>query len=237
MVANKDLKRLVRGRMQKTGESYTAARATLLKKTPAATGAPVAPPPVAAPAAPSPADYPRLAGMSDEAIRAKTGCTWEKWVYVLDKAKAHEWPHKEIAAYVHSRYKVPGWWGQTVTVGYERIKGLRAIGQRRSGAYEASKSRTVAVPVSRLFAAWHDPKLRKRWLPEPKLVVRTAQKDRSIRITWPDATSVECWFTAKGPAKSSVAVTHSKLTTKDQAEARKAYWAERLGVLAEVLAG
>lgn len=226
--------------MRKTGESYTAARATLLKKpAPTRPARPAASPVVAAPApaaAPTAPDYAKLAGMSDEAIKARTGCTWEKWVYVLDKAKAYEWEHKAIAEHVYTKYKVPGWWGQTVTVGYERIKGLRAIGQRRSGAYEASKSRTVPVPVSRLFAAWHDPKLRKRWLPEPGLVVRTAQKNRSIRITWPDGTSVECWFTAKGDAKSSVAVAHTKLASKADAESRKAYWAERLTVLAEVLA-
>jgi uncharacterized protein YndB with AHSA1/START domain len=227
MVANKDLKRLVRGRMQKTGESYTAARATLLKQKPT----PKAEPPVPAPAP----DYATLAGMGDAAIKAKTGCTWEKWVFVLDKAKAYEWEHKEIAEYVHTKYKVGDWWGQSVTVGYERIKGLRAIGQRRSGAYEASKSKTVPVPVARLFAAWHDPKLRRRWLPEPKLVVRAAQPDHSLRITWPDGTSVECWFTAKSDTKSAVAVTHTKLASKADADQRKAYWAERLGAMAEVL--
>ena len=228
MVANKDLKRLVRGRMQKTGESYTAARATLLKKPAPPKSAPAA-------AAAAPPDYAKLAGMSDAAIKAKTGCTWEKWVYVLDRKKAYEWPHKQIAQYVYDTYNVPGWWGQSVTVGYERIKGLRQKGQRRSGAYEASKSKTVPVPVSRLYAAWFDSKLRKRWLPEPKLVIRTAQADRSLRITWPDGTSVECWFTAKGPAKSSVAVAHTRLASKADADQRKAYWAQRLGALAELL--
>jgi hypothetical protein len=37
MTTNKDFKRLVRGRMQKTGESYTAARANLLKHSPTPT--------------------------------------------------------------------------------------------------------------------------------------------------------------------------------------------------------
>ena len=50
------------------------------------------------------------------------------------------------------KYKVPGWWAQTVTVGYERIKGLRAVGQRRDGTFEANKSRTFAVPLARLYA-------------------------------------------------------------------------------------
>ena len=41
--------------------------------------------------------------------------------------------HTEIAAMVNKTWKVDGWWSQTVTVGYERIKGLRARGQRRDG--------------------------------------------------------------------------------------------------------
>lgn len=173
--------------------------------------------------------------MTDAAVQAATGCTWEKWVYVLDRNKAHEWEHKEIAQYLYDTYKVQGWWGQSVTVGYERIKGLREKGQRRGGSYEASKSRTFPVSVSRLYAAWKDGRLRKKWLPEAKLVIRAAQSDRSLRITWPDGTSVECWFTAKGSNKSSVQVQHTKLATKADIEVRKAYWAERLAKLGEVL--
>ena len=70
MPANKDLKRLVRGRMQKTGEAYTTARAQLLEQKPAA----AAPPESAPSAAP---DYAKLAGRSDTVLKEKTGCTWE----------------------------------------------------------------------------------------------------------------------------------------------------------------
>ncbi|HEU5154041.1 MAG TPA: hypothetical protein VFU03_04890, partial [Gemmatimonadales bacterium] len=114
MTTNKDFKRLVRGRMQKTGESYTTARANLLKHS-------LTPTPKQAPAA---IDYAGLAGMSDVTIKARTGCTWERWVWALDRVDAHLWPHREIAQYVQEKYKVPDWWTQTVTVGYERIKGL-----------------------------------------------------------------------------------------------------------------
>ncbi len=180
-------------------------------------------------------DYAALAGMSDAAVKAATGCTWEMWVYVLDRKKAHDWEHTEIAEWIHRTYKLGGWWRQTVTVGYERIKGLREKGQRRGGGYEASKSKTFSVPVSRLYAAWKDGRLRKKWLPETKLVIRAAQQDRSLRITWPDGTSVACWFVSKGSAKSSVQVQHTKLATKADTEVRKAYWAERLAALGEVL--
>ena len=103
--------------------------------------------------------------MSDATIKAKTGCTWEQWVKALDRVEAHTWTHREIAKYVKEKFEIPGWWAQTVTVGYERIRGLREVGQRRDGTYEANKSRTFAVPVARLFDAFHDPRVRARWLP------------------------------------------------------------------------
>jgi hypothetical protein len=224
MPTNKDFKRLVRGRMQKTGEAYTTARAHLLKQKPAAA------------VSPATLDYAKLAGRSDAVLKTKTGCTWERWVKALDHAQAYTWPHREIAKYVHEKYKIPGWWAQTVTVGYERIKGLRAVGQRRDGSFEANKSRTFAVPLVRLYRAFHDARTRVRWLPDVNLTVRTATRGRSMRITWPDLTSVVVGFTSRGTAKSQVAVQHGKLADRAAATRMKQYWAERLDALKDVLA-
>ena len=228
MPTNKDLKRLIRTRMHKTGESYTSARAHILKQ-PATRPAP-------APAPTGPADYARLAGMSDEAVKAKTGCAWERWVYALDKLGAADLPHREIARIVHEKYKIGGWWAQTVTVGYERIRGLRAIGQRRDGAYEASKSKTIAVPVGTLYRAFRDARIRKRWLDVP-VTVRTATVDKAVRFGWEDGTIVQTYFTAKGKAKSAVAIQHVKLKDKAATERLKAFWGEKLGTLAVRMVG
>ena len=141
MPRQKDLKRLVRARMKKTGEAYTAARAHIITKPKVESVADVV---VAAPAT---VDYAALAGMSDAIIKEKTGCTWERWVYALDRHKANELSHRDIAALVKEKYKVGPWWTQTVTVGYERIKGLRVRGQQRNGTFEMTRSRTFNVPV------------------------------------------------------------------------------------------
>ncbi len=233
MTANKDLKRLVRGRMLKTGESYTAARSNLLKtgRADSRTAGAAVKAPVAKP------DYAKVAGWSEDLIKAKTGCDWDRWVKALDYAKAYEWQHREIARYINEKYKVPGWWTQTVTVGYERIKGLRAVGQRRDGGYEANKSRTLPVPLARLYRGFSDKRNRAKWLPGVDLTVRTATKDKSMRITWPDGTSVVVGFLSKGRGKSSVHVQHGTLPDKAAAEKMKAFWGERLGALAEVLVG
>jgi len=167
MPRNKDLKRLVRARMSKTGESYTAARAKVIaRSTTERTSGAVAD--VRASASPAaPVDYAAVAGFSDAAIKARTGCTWDRWVFALDHYHADKMSHGEIAALVASKYKIDGWWAQAVTVGYERIKGLRAIGQRRDGTYEANKSRTFNVPVTTLFDAWANARTRRRWLSAP----------------------------------------------------------------------
>ena len=226
MPINKDLKRLVRRRMQKTGESYTAARAQLLQgKTPSSR--PPAPVPTA--------DYAKLAGMSDAAVKAATGCDWKRWVGALDYAGAREWPHRRIAEFVQEKFKVEDWWAQTVTVGYERIHGLREIGQRHGGAYEATKSRTFAVPVDDLFKAFSEPRTRGRWLRGAGLTVRKATANRSVRMTWKDGSSVEIWLTAKGEGKSAAQVAHRKLQDKEAAARAKAFWSERLDALAQLL--
>jgi hypothetical protein len=217
MTENKDLKRIVRARMTKTGESYTAARAHIAKT-------------------PRPIDYAKLAGMSSAVIQEKTGCTWEKWVKSLDYHGAERMSHRDIAKLVSEKYKVPSWWTQTVTVGYERIKGLRARGQRRDGTFEAGKSRTFNVPVQTLYDAWADARTRKRWLDGAEIKIRTATSPKSLRITWSDGNIIAVGFYPKGPDKSSVAVQHPKLPDRATADSLKKYWSERLDDLGRVLA-
>jgi hypothetical protein len=226
MTKRKDLKRLVRYRMQKTGESYTAARSQLIRRKTARTVLRVA-------ASPS-TDYAELAGMSDAAVRAKTGRTWQQWVELLDRMQAQAMKHRDVARHLLDVHEVPDWWSQMVTVGYERIRGLRAIGQRRDGAWEANKSKTYRVPIARLFRAFEDPRTRKRWLPGVACKVRTSTKEKSMRFTWPDGTALQVYFVAKG-GKSQVALQHTKLASADDAGKMKAFRADRLAALGELL--
>lgn len=232
MPSQKDLKRVIRARMRKTGESYTSARARVLQKPApslATAPAPLEPPGPALP------DYARLSGISNEAVIRQTGCSWEKWVYALDRHGAASLPHRDIARLVHEKYRIDGWWAQTVTVGYERIKGLRDKGQRRGGSYEGSRSRTFPVPIATLYGACATARARTRWLGKLPLTVRTATRNKSIRITWPDGTLVQLYFTAKGPGKSSVAVQHSGLPDREAVDRVRQAWAERLDALGQAL--
>jgi hypothetical protein len=221
---NKDLKRVVRARMNKTGESYTIARTHVLSK-----AKPTEPPARTL-------DHAALAGMSDDKIAAKTGRTWKEWMRVLDADNAAAMPHRNIAELLHGKHNVADWWAQTVTVGYERIKGLRDRGQRRGGGYEAGKSRTFGVPVKTLFDAWADEATRRRWLGRNDVTVRTATSPKGIRLQWPDGTMVVVLFSPKGKSKSMAAVVHTKLPDRAALENAKKYWADRLDALGSALA-
>ena len=234
MTQNKDLKRLVRARMKKTGEAYTTARAQITRKAKGKTAAPSASVSLPTPKA-NAKDYAELAGFSDAVMKEKTGCAWEKWVKSLDHYGAGSMSHTDIARMVHEKWKVDGWWAQCVTTGYERIKGLRAIGQRRDGSYEAGKSKTYNVPVAELFDAWRDSGKRKRWL-DADVKVRTATAPKSMRLGWSDGSIIAVGFMAKGNDKSSVALAHTKLPDRESSDRFKKYWSERLDALAEALA-
>ena len=223
MPRHKDLKRLVRARMKKTGEAYTAARAQIMKKRA----------PAAAPAS-NTVDYAALAGTSDRTMKEKTGCAWERWVVALDYHGAAKMSHGDIAKLVRTKYKIDGWWAQAVTVGYERIRGLRARGQQRDGTYGATKSRTFDVPVATLFDAWADPGIRRQWL-KGGVKVRTATPPKSMRLDWAERGIIAVGFTAKGKTKSIVSLEHTKLPDRDTANHFKEYWSERLDALRDVL--
>jgi uncharacterized protein YndB with AHSA1/START domain len=219
MPTQKDFKRRVRARMQKTGESYTAARHRL----------------IATPGTSKPSiDRAKLAGMSDAAVRAKTGRTWAEWVSVLDEAGGTKLPHPAIAQHVAS-LGLTSWWAQTVTVGYERIRGLRERGQKRGGTYEASKSRTFSVPVSVLFDAFADVRLRRRWLPV-NVSVRSVRPPRRMRMLWEDGTLVHLEFVSKSTKRSAVAVQHTKLVDRAALQHIKQTWTTHFDRLAAMLA-
>jgi hypothetical protein len=56
-----------------------------------------------------------------------------------------------------------------------------------------------------------------------------------MRITWPDNTSVELYFTGKAPDKSQVAVQHSKLAKAADVERSRVYWKAALDRLSKSL--
>ena len=180
----------------------------------------------------------RFAGVGADAVRAKTGKGWREWFAVLDARGAAGLDHAAIARMLSAELKVPSWWCQMVTVGYEQARGLRQKGQRPDG-YSVSASRTMSAPAAAAFGAWTDARVRSRWLgADAGLTVRKATPDKSVRATWGDGRgNVEVNLWPKGAARCQVAVQHSKLTSNAAALRMKRFWGEALDRLREVLEG
>jgi hypothetical protein len=205
VTTQKSFKRLVRTRMEKTGESYTAARAMLLDAREPDAGEPVL-------------------ITTDATIRERTGRGWEEWFDVLDDWGAADKPHKEIARWVAGQLDIPalGWNAQAITTSYERARGGRAIGERADGSFTATISKTIAVPVEQLYDTFADEALRER----------TATRPKSARYDFgDDGSRVLASFLAKAEDKSTVAIEHTRLRDAAHADRMKTYWRERLDAL------
>jgi hypothetical protein len=219
MTRQKTFKLRVRERMAKTGESYTAARRILIANgdRPETAAADFKPP------------------VAEERMVEATGRGWQEWFAILDGWNGISHSHTEIARWLMEEQGVPGWYAQSLTVGYEQARGLRAPGQRKDG-FAAGASRTVSVAVERLFEAFTDESLRERWAPAAELRERTATAPRTARYDWEDgSTRVIVGFDSLGEAKSRVALSHERLPDADSADEMKSWWRERLTELKEKL--
>ncbi len=185
---------------------------------------------------PNRSEYATIAGLSEQALQDKTGQTWAQWCRRLDDLGGRSMSHRDIAQQVNTLWpEIGGWWAQTVTVGYERIRGLRVRGQQSSDQmFAASKSRTLAVALPALYRAFSDSEVRARWMSEVP-TVRSGTTNKSIRFDWPDGTLVAVTFTDKGPSKSMVAVQHQELSSQADRDLMKAQWQLRLNDLASLL--
>ncbi|SFB12659.1 hypothetical protein SAMN05216266_10575 [Amycolatopsis marina] len=230
MTRQKSFKSGVRARMDKTGESYTAARRRLLEK--AATGRQPESGAVAVEPTEPTAEPVRGQKLPDAPLRERTGKGQDEWFSLLDAWGGTQHTHTEIARWLVEQHQVDGWWAQSITVAYEQARGMRAPGQKSDGYFSAGATKTIAVSVDRLFAAFADEALRTQWLPEADLAVRTATAPKSFRADWADgSTRIVVTFLPKGEAKALVAVSHDRLTESDAAARMKAYWRDRLAAL------
>jgi uncharacterized protein YndB with AHSA1/START domain len=245
MPTQKIFKQRVRARMTKTGESYTAARRQLLRKS-------------AEPATPElesimtqyeTIDAPEGAGpdlsaepippdamlVPDESMLRATGKGHAEWFTLLDAWGATGHTHTEIARWLSETHSVPGWWTQNVTVAYERARGMRARHQMPDG-FSISATRTIAVGPERALAAFTDEPLRERWLPNAPMHRRPTRAARSARFDWLDPTSrIVVTVVPRGDDKTLVAVGHEQLPDAETGERLKGNWREWLAQLKAVL--
>jgi hypothetical protein len=174
-------------------------------------------------------------GASDEALVQRTGHEWAHWYRLLDGWGAADRTHPDIARWLHVDQSVDGWWAQELTVRYEMAIGRRVPGQRPDG-FEASASKTMAVPVERLFAAFVEDGQRAQWLTRP-MQLRLATPYKTARFDWADAPQrIVVWFEAKGD-RTTVSLAHQRMPDAETSAAMKAFWRSALRDLSAHLDG
>jgi hypothetical protein len=144
-------------------------------------------------------------GMSDTAVKAKTGKDWAGWFGALDKAGAAKLRHPQIARLLHQKHGMPGWWCQMVTVEYELARGLRVRHQTATG-FSASVTKTIATSVAALYSATANAAKRKQWFPKGDLEPSSQTRNKYFRGAWNRTARLEIGFYATAGGKAQIAV-------------------------------
>jgi hypothetical protein len=241
MTHTRKLKKAIRARAKKTGESYAAARRQYLK-------------PAQAPLPPAaPSKKKAAGGMTEASALRATGHGLQHWFAVLDAfSPGGVKGHTAVARHLADDHGVPGWHAQGISVAWERDRGHRAMNQSCTGTFNVSVSRVVPADVAAVVAALQDRAARARWLAEADPALGRAlaaaldggkskglkqpRGDRArLRFRW-DERTIELRVDAKGEDRTSVVADNMELPDAAAVESRRTVWKDALDGLKTYLA-
>ncbi len=213
MTRQESFKIRIRARMEKTGERYGAARRTLIARSGTHGRTWVAEP-----------------EMSDTAVREATGRGWDEWCDLIEAWPGHAEGHTAIAAHLQDAQGLDGWWAQTVTVGYERITGIRLPYQRADGTFTAGKSKTVTVDAAELRRALLDDAARVDVFGGIESTLRSSPDAKVLRFGIGSGVA-QIDIAARDDGRAKVTVAHEKLPKAEDVPVWKAFWTEWLAAI------
>lgn len=214
MTKQETFKRRIRARMERTGERYTTARRALLDRERASGRRPRVSEPE----------------MNDERVRDATGKDWDEWCDAIDRWPGRDQGHAAIAAHVEHEYGIDGWWSQAVTVGYERITGLRLPHQRPDGSFTAGKSKLVDVEAETLRELLLHDDHRRDLFPGHETELRSRAGSKTLRLGMGGGVAL-IDLDQRDDGRTRVGVAHEKLPDPEAVERWKFYWTEWLDAL------
>ena len=251
MTQEKKLKRAIRARAVKTGESYTAARRHILASQGRQRAEVTRP---AAEAAPSAARLDMRAAqrvVSDAAVVDKTAHGLEHWFGVLDRFGMADNGYTASARHLNREHEVPPWYAQAITLAYQRAHGLRAANQAFDGRFQVSISRVVPATVDEVVEALGSRRRRAAWLkaadrelaralngaftgPKPQRVKRKDTLNAQLPFRW-GKSRVEIYITGKPSGGASVVAWNTNLEGSEAVETRRKQWRVALDSLKQYL--
>jgi uncharacterized protein YndB with AHSA1/START domain len=195
--------------------------------------------------------------VTNEAAKAATGKTLDQWFAQLDKQDGLKQGRRAINANLYEQ-KIDPWWCTTIAVEYEKHHDAR----KKDGLYEGyfiCSTKTIAAPVSDVFAAWTNNQKLNEWFgSSTKADVKDGGKyenadgdrgaylrvrpNRDLRLSFENTafsapTQVEVQFQDKGKGKTGVLVNHTRIQNRAEADALRAAWAEALNRLKTICEG
>jgi hypothetical protein len=231
MTTNESFKKRVRERMEQTGERYGAARRVLL----GGLAHSVRPDPTTST---SPRIRVTEPEFDDLSVKRATGRDWDEWCDLIDAWPGNAQGHSAIAAHIAEVYGLDGWWGQGVTVGYERITGRRVANQMSDGTFSAGKTRTCTVDVDALRSMIVDDDERVELFPGLETNLRSKPTSKALRIgvaiDGEPIGSALFSFTPKPDGRTMINVSHDALPDTAAVERWKQYWSDWLAAIDDI---
>lgn len=152
---------------------------------------------------------------ADALVREKTGRGWNDWVAAIDAGPGRAAGHTAIAAWLVEQGVDP-WWAQGVTVGFERITGLRLPGQMPDGTFTVSRAA--------LLPDHETPMLSKPGVKTPRFELLRGDERLGVVSFAVDAAPAD---------RTRLTVTHAQLATAADAAHWKQFWGDWLAALPE----
>ena len=198
------------------------------------------------------------ARISDESVLKATKKSWQDWFNILEKVGARGWTHQETAAYLKKKYKLTGWWQQSVTLAYEIFIGRRIEGRNAKGEHSLTATKTLLITPKKLWillnseegmAAWLQPmsefslKKGEQFEREGGIFgeVRTVKAPTRARLTWQETdqlkpTLLQIYIVPKKDGKKTVLVFyHERIMNARMRDDLRAYWKGALSRLEELI--
>ena len=186
--------------------------------------------------------------VTNEAAKAATGKTLDKWFAELDKADGLKLGRREINNRLYAQ-KLDPWWCATIAVEYEKHHDLR----KKDGLFEGyfiCSTKTITAPLAEVYKAWSNGAELSKWFgvgtkADVKDGGKFENKDgdkgtylrvrdkKDLRMTFETSgssapTQVDVQFQDKGKGKTGLLVNHSRIQTREEADGLRAAWAQAL---------
>jgi hypothetical protein len=176
--------------------------------------------------------------MNTQAIEKATGKSWDEWLKVFEGMKARDLPHKEIVLKIIDVGGVTPWWAQMITVAYEQHIRRRIPGQRSSGKFQVTASRTVDGTLDAALKGWLRVTAGRREFLKVPIARPATISPKGKYIYWrcglANGSRLDMSIYERAPGKTVIALGHENLASLKEIDRWRTFWKSQL---AEVTVG